>query len=392
MFLKSSNLDYWDAQWYAVATYSRSKLSMDLNMTKNFDSFLNTRELALDKDYAGFLQGLKHKLKKAQIKAAYSVNAELIKFYWSTGLDIIKIQETKQWGSKFLEQLSHDMRKILPEMKGLSKRNLEHMRRFAELYPPEEFAKQAVSQLPWGHIIKLMQSTSSNDARNWYASQASQHGWSRSVLGLQIDSQLFERQANNAQKITNYEKHLPSPQSDLARDLLKDPYKFDFLTIDEKAKERDIENELTHHIRDFLLELGQGFSFVGTQVPLTFEDEEFFLDMLFYHLKLRCYVVIELKATKFKPEHTGQLGFYLAAVDDQLRHPDDARAIGIILCQEKSKIIAEYALQNINAPIGISEYDLSKSLPKKLKTSLPSIEELEQELNHSLKDVKNQND
>jgi predicted nuclease of restriction endonuclease-like (RecB) superfamily len=283
------------------------------------------------------------------------------------------------------------MRQALPEMQGLSKRNLEHMRRFAQFYSAEEFAKQAVSQLPWGHIIKLMQSTDNEETRNWYAAQALQHGWSRSILGLQIDSQLFEREASNAQKITNYERHLPKIQSDLALDLLKDPYKFDFLTINEKAKEREIENELTRHIRDFLLELGQGFSFVGTQVPLTFEDEEFFIDMLFYHLKLRCYVVIELKATKFKPAHTGQLGFYLAAVDDQLRHADDGKTIGIILCQKKSKIIAEYALQNINAPIGISEYTLSKNLPRKLKTSLPSIEELEQKLSYSLNDTKAQN-
>lgn len=361
-------------------------------MTKNFDSLSSARELALDKDYISFLQELKDRLQKAQIRAAHSVNAELIQFYWSTGQDIVKLQATKQWGSKFLEQLSHDMRQALPGMQGLSKRNLEHMRRFAQLYPAKEFTKQAVSQLPWGHIIKLMQSTNNDDVRNWYADQALQHGWSRSILGLQIDAQLYERQATNVQKVTNYEKHLPKPQSDLARDLLKDPYKFDFLTIDGKAKEREIENALTHHIRDFLLELGQGFSFVGTQVPLTFEDEEFFLDMLFYHLKLRCYVVIELKATKFKPEHTGQLGFYLAAVDDQLRHPDDAKTIGILLCQKKSKVIAEYALQNINAPIGISEYTLSKSLPKKLKTSLPSIEELEQELSHSLNNGENKHD
>ncbi|MBP9727374.1 MAG: DUF1016 family protein [Gammaproteobacteria bacterium] len=349
-------------------------------MPKNFESFAAPRDLALDKDYLTFLMMLKEKLQRAQISASMAANTHLIQFYWGVGQDIIKIQASKQWGSKFLEQLSHDMRNTMPGMQGLSKRNLEHMRRLAQLYPTEAFAKQAVSQLPWGHIIKLMQSIDNENARNWYAQKTLEHGWSRSILSLQIDSDLYARQADSNKKVTNFEKHLPKIQSDLARDLLKDPYKFDFLTIDDKAKERDIENALAHHIRDFLLELGQGFSFVGTQIPVTFDDEEYFIDMLFYHLTLRCYVVIELKATKFKPEHTGKLGFYLAAVDDQLRHPHDARSIGIILCQSKNKIIAEYALQNINAPIGISEYTLSKSLPKQLKTSLPSIKEIEEEL------------
>jgi len=353
-------------------------------MPRNFDSLSAPRDLTLDKDYVTFLMTLKEKLHRAQMSASMAVNTQLIQFYWSVGQDIIKIQASKQSGSKFLEQLSHDMRNTMPGMHGFSKRNLEHMRRLAQLYPDEEFAKQAVSQLPWGHIIKLMQSVDHEHARNWYAQKTLEHGWSRSVLGLQIETDLYERQADNTKKIANFEKHLPKLQSDLARDMLKDPYKFDFLTISDKAKEREIENALAYHIRDFLLELGQGFSFVGTQVPVTFDDEEYFIDMLFYHLSLRCYVVIELKATKFQPDHTGKLGFYLAAVDDQLRHPHDARSIGIILCKEKNKIIADYALQNIDAPIGISEYTLSKSLPEKLETSLPSIEEIEEELSNPL--------
>lgn len=272
------------------------------------------------------------------------------------------------------------MRREFPEMQGFSKRNLEYMRHFARLYPNIEFAKQSVSQLPWGHIVRLMQMVKNDPTREWYAQQTIKNGWSRSVLEMQIENGLYERQGS-PKKITNFHDSLPSPQSDLAHEMLKDPYNFDFLTIQGKAKERAIENALTTHIRDFLLELGQGFAFVGSQVPLTFDDEEFFIDLLFYHLHLRCYVVIELKATKFEPEHTGQLGFYLAAVDDQMRKEGDNKTIGIILCKSKSKIIAEYALQNLKAPIGISQYELAKALPKELKTSLPSVEEIEAELN-----------
>lgn len=217
--------------------------------------------------------------------------------------------------------------------------------------------------------------------REWYAKKTIQNGWSRSILEMQIESDLFHRQANNHIKTDNFQALLPQPQSGLAQEMLKDPYKFDFLTIHGKANEREIENALTTHIRNFLLELGEGFAFVGTQVPLTFDEQEYFIDMLFYHLKLRSYVVLELKATQFKPEHTGQLGFYLAAVDDMLRHENDNPTIGLLLCKKKNKIVAEYALRNINAPIGISEYHLSKALPKNIKTALPSIEEIETELN-----------
>lgn len=337
--------------------------------------------LHLDKDYVFFFNELKKRLKTAQIKAALAANAEQIQFYWETGNAIIEQQKVKKWGSRFLDQLSHDLRQALPGMSGFSKRNLEHMRRFAQIYPQLDFAKQPVSQLPWGHIIRLMQMQLNDPARDWYATKAFQQGWSRPVMEMQIESGLFERQADPLNKTDNFQQCLPAAESDLVRDLLKDPYKFDFLTLQEKTHERAIENALTQHIREFLLELGQGFAFVGTQVPLTFNDQEYFIDMLFYHFKLRRFVVVELKATHFKPEHTGQLGFYLAVVDDQLRHPDDNRTIGILLCKEKNKVVVEYALSNTNAPIGVSEFKLSKSLPTKLKTSLPSVEELEAELN-----------
>jgi len=255
------------------------------------------------------------------------------------------------------------------------------MRRFALFYPNIEFAKQPVSQLPWGHIIRLMQMVEDKQIREWYAVQTLTNGWSRSVLEMQVESNLYERQGKISKKISNYTEYLPSSQPDLANQLLKDPYNFDFLTIHEDAHERSIEDALVMHVRNFLLELGQGFAFVGSQVPLTFDDQEFFVDLLFYHLNLRCFIVIELKATKFKPEHTGQLGFYLAAVDDLLKKENDNPTIGILLCKSKSKIVAEYALRNVKAPIGISEYTLSKALPKDLKTSLPTVEEIEAELN-----------
>lgn len=356
---------------------------------KNLSASSTIKNLSTDKDYLSFLKQVQKKLQTAQIKAALAANAEQIRFYWELGVDIVKQQANKQWGSHFLDQLSQDMQKTFPGMQGFSKRNLEHMRRFAITYPELDFAKQPVSQLPWGHIVRLMQTLEDEKERDWYANQAIQNGWSRAVLMMQIESDLFKRQANNKEKTNNFVAHLPKPQSDLAVEILKDPYKFDFLTIHANAHEREIERALTHHIRDFLLELGEGFSFVGTQVPLVFGDKEYFIDMLFYHLKLRSFIVCELKATPFKPEHTGQLGFYLAAVDNQLRHEGDNKSIGLLLCKEKDKVIAEYALQNISAPIGISEYKLSKALPKELKTALPSIEAIESELNASLSDNNN---
>lgn len=342
--------------------------------------------LHLDKDYLDFFSSIRTRLKTAQIRAALAANNELIKFYWELGNDLIEKQKAQKWGAHFLEQFSHDMRQAFPEMQGFSVTNLKRMRLFAQAYPDFEIRAQAVPQLPWGHIVRLMQMIKDDSQREWYAAQTIKNGWSRSVLEMQIESQLYERQAINSKKTSNYHKHLPAPQSDLAHEILKDPFSFDFLTIQGKAHERAIEDALVTHIRDFLLELGQGFAFVGSQVPLTFDDQEFFVDLLFYHLHLRAFVVIELKATKFKPEHTGQLGFYLEAVDDLLRKEVDNQTIGILLCKSKNKIIAEYALRASKAPIGVSEYTLSKSLPKELKTSLPTVEQLEAELNESTKE------
>lgn len=345
--------------------------------------------LTLDKNYAQFFESAKIKLKLAQTRAIIAVNHELIQFYWQLGHDIIAQQKTYNWGERFLEQFSQDIKVHFPGMQGFSVTNLKRMRLFAQEYPKLEKSAQAVHQLPWGHIVLLLHRVKEQKERAWYITQILENGWSRATLEIQIDTKLFDRQGIATKKISNYQQHLPLPQSAIATELLKDPYQFDFLTIQGKAHERAIEEALIAHMRDFLLELGQSFAFVGSQVPLTFEDQEFFIDLLFWHLKLKSFVVIELKSTKFKPEHTGQLGFYLAAVDAQLRQPGDNKTIGILLCKSKNRIVAEYALQNISAPIGISEYTLSKALPKELKTNLPAIEEIESELNEAIKQNNN---
>lgn len=251
------------------------------------------------------------------------------------------------------------------------------MRRFAEVWAGEEFVQQVAAQLPWFHNCVLLDKLAAREERTWYAKAAIQHGWSRNVLVHQIESGRLHRQGK---AVANFDHTLPAPQSDLARDIIKDPYNFDFLTLGEDAHERDLERGLLDHLRQFLLELGVGFAFVGSQYRLTVGDQEFYIDLLFYHLKLRAYVVIDLKMKSFAPEFTGKMNFYLSAVNDLLRHPDDQPSIGLILCKTNDRFIAEYALRDINKPIGISEYRLAESLPEKLKGNLPTIEELESEL------------
>lgn len=343
-----------------------------------------TNSFSLDSNYKHFLQSVKERLSTTQIRAACAVNHERIKFYWDLGAELIKKQRDFKWGEHFLTQFSHDMKQAFPAMEGFSITNLKRMRLFAQEYPDFPIGAQPVHQLPWGHIVVLLHRVSDKTQRSWYAQQTIINGWSRAVLEMQVEGRLYDRQAILSIKATNYKEHLPAAQSDLANEMLKDPYNFDFLTIQGKAHERAIEDALVTHVRDFLLELGQGFAFVGSQVPLTFDDQEFFIDLLFYHIKLKCYVVIELKATKFKPEHTGQLGFYLAAVDDLMKSENDNKTIGILLCKSKNKVVAEYALRSSKVPIGVSEYTLLKSLPADLKTKLPSIEQIENELNEAI--------
>ncbi|ETW97227.1 MAG: hypothetical protein ETSY1_23525 [Candidatus Entotheonella factor] len=329
--------------------------------------------VALPDDYDTLLEGLKTRIRQAQVKAALAVNRELVLLYWQIGKDILARQEREGWGAGVVGRLSNDLRKAFPGMKGLSARNLNYMRSFSEAYPDEQIVQQAAAQIPWFHNCVLLDKVKDPEQRKWYIGKTIENGWSRNVLVHHIDSRLYEREGK---AITNFAATLPAPQSDLAQQLIKDPYHLDFLDITEEAKERDLEQALVGRIRDFLLELGSGFAFVGSQYPLTVDDEEFRIDLLFYHLRLRCFVVIELKTTAFKPEYAGKMNFYLAALDDLVKHPDDQPSIGIILCRSKGDAKVRYALQRINSPIGVSTHQL----PKELEESLPTVEALEQEL------------
>jgi predicted nuclease of restriction endonuclease-like (RecB) superfamily len=327
--------------------------------------------------YAEWLGELKDRIHNAQQRATLAVNRELVLLYWQIGRDILARQASQGWGAKVIDRLSHDLRNAFPEMKGFSPRNLKYMRAVAEAWPEPEFVQQAAAQLPWFHLCTLIDKLATREARDWYLAKAVEHAWSRNVLVMQIETRLLERQGK---AVTNFEQRLPKPQSDLAQESIKDPYRFDFLGLTDEAQEREIESALVQHVTRFLLELGAGFAFVGHQVLLDVGGEEFFIDLLFYHLKLRCYVVIELKAGKFKPEHLGQLGFYLTAVDRQVKTEQDNPTIGLLLCKSKNKVVAEYALGDKGQPMGIAEFKLMKSLPESLQTSLPTIEEIEKEL------------
>ena len=327
--------------------------------------------------YADWLHELKSRIHTAQQRATLAVNRELVLLYWQIGRDILARQAMQGWGAKVIERLAQDLRTAFPDMKGFSRANLMYMRAFAQAWPDETIVQQAVGQLPWGHNLVLLTRLKDTQQRLAYAQSAIEYSWSRNMLDIHIETRLLER---SGQAITNFDVSLPKPQSDLARESLKDPYRFDFLGLTEEAQEREIEHALVKHVTEFLLELGAGFAFVGRQVLLDVGGDEFFIDLLFYHLKLRCYVVIELKGGKFKPEHLGQLGFYLTAVDAQIKHPQDGPTIGLLLCKSKNKVVAEYALRDNTQPLGIAEYKLLESLPLELQTSLPSIEQIEREL------------
>jgi predicted nuclease of restriction endonuclease-like (RecB) superfamily len=333
----------------------------------------------LPKGYEELLGQLKDRIRSAQLRAALAVNRELVLLYWQIGRDILARQEHEGWGTKVIERLAGDLRRAYPEMTGLSPRNLKYMRAFAEAWPEESIVQQVAAQIPWFHNCILLDKVKDRKERAWYIHKTIENGWSRNVLVHWIESDLYERQGKAR---TNFEKTLPPPQSDLARETLKDPYHFEFLTLAGDAEERALQKGLLEHIQQFLIELGAGFAFVGQQYCLEVGGEDFFIDLLFYHLKLRCYVVIELKTTAFKPEYAGKMNFYLAAVDDLLRHRDDKPSIGIILCKAKNQVVAEYALRDLAKPVGVSSYvtNLVESLPPSLRGSLPSPQELEAEL------------
>ena len=324
-------------------------------------------------NYDVFLKDLKTRIRRAQVKAALAVNQELIILYWQIGREILARQQQEGWGAKVIDRLAKDLKREFPDMKGFSPRNLKYMRAFAEAYPDQAIVQEVLAQIPWYHNQALLDKLKAPDERLWYAQGTLENGWSRNILVMQIESNLFQRQGG---AVTNFERTLPPEQSDLAQQLIKDPYNFDFLNLSSATQERELERALVERIRDFLLELGVGFSFVGSQYRLEVSGNEYFMDMLFYHLKLRCYVVIDLKVTEFRPEYTGKMNFYVAAVDDLLRHPDDQPTIGIVLCKSKNKTVAEYALRNVSTPIAVTTH----SLPDQLKSNLPTIEQLEMEL------------
>lgn len=323
-------------------------------------------------DYSQWLLELKNRFRQRQLKAAVQVNRELLQFYWELGEDIVKRQQDTSWGSGFLKQLSQDLMLEFPEVKGFSKRNLELIRQWYLYWTSDPaIAQQLVAQLtsiPWGHNVHIVSKCQNKQEAQYYIRSTLEHGWSRSVLTHQIESGLYQREGK---AINNFEATLPLAQSDLAQQTLKDPYVFDFLTLSKNYSERELEQSLIQHITQFLLELGAGFAYIGKQVPIKVGERDFYLDLLFYHTRLHCHVVIELKIVDFEPEHAGKLNFYIKAVDEQLRQEGDAPTIGILLCKSKDKTVVEYAL---------SEYQLTQALPDNLKSSLPSIESIEKEL------------
>jgi len=371
--------------------------------------------------YADLLTEVKSRIYAAQARAVLSANSEMIALYWDVGRIIEERQKREGWGAAVIPRLARDIRNEFSEVKGFSERNIGRMIAFYRAYPnlsvilPQAVAKlpleekslkaqsktpetlpqpaakseinramlvlqQLVGQLPWGHHILLIEKVKDLSTRLWYMQLALTQGWSRNILTLQIQSRAHERKG---QAITNFQMNLPAPQSELARQALKDPYIFDFLTLEEPFHEREMETSLIRHLEKFLLELGQGFAFVGRQVHLDVGENDFYIDLLFYHLKLRCFFVIDLKKGAFKPEYAGKMNFYCSVVDDRLRHATDHPTIGLILCQDKNRIVAEYALRDVKKPIGVSEYELTRALPDSLRSALPTIEEIERELSNA---------
>ncbi|MEQ1732307.1 MAG: PDDEXK nuclease domain-containing protein [Bacteroidia bacterium] len=328
-------------------------------------------------NYTSLLRDIKLKIQHAQLRAVLSVNAEMITLYWHIGNSIATQQQEKGWSAGVIPELAKDLKNEFPTMKGYSERNLGRMLAFYKEYPNEAILPQLVAKLPWGHNILLIEKIKDHNVRFWYAEQCITNNWSRDVLDLQLKSNLYNRQGKS---INNFKNTLPQPLSDLAHQTLKDPYIFDFLTLDVNYREHDIEKQLVKHITKFLLELGKGFAFIGQQYQLQIADNDYYIDLLFYHTKLKCYVVIELKNTKFMPEYTGKLNFYLSAVDSLVKDTTDNPTIGILLCKDKNNVEAEFALRDINKPMGVSELKLIEHLPDNLKSSLPTIEEIEAEL------------
>jgi predicted nuclease of restriction endonuclease-like (RecB) superfamily len=330
-------------------------------------------------DYAEILREIKQRIQQERLQVVLAANSAMVLLYWDIGRRILDRQERAGWGAKVIDRLASDLREAYPEMKGLSPRNLKYMRAFAAAWPDRAIVQQLAAQIPWFHNCVLLDRVADPGQREWYIRRTMDFGWSRNILALQIESRAHERQGK---ALTNFQGTLPPADSDLAAQVFKDPYLFDFLGTADPRREREVEQALVDHIQHFLLELGTGFAFVGRQVPLEVGDQEFYVDLLFYHLKLRCFVVVELKAVPFDPAFVGQLNLYLSAVDDLLRHPGDKPTIGLLLCREKNRVVVEYALRHLNRPIGVAEWEttLVQNLPRELKGSLPTVEEIEAEL------------
>lgn len=335
------------------------------------------KNISSDKEYRNFFIEIKQKVQQAQVKVLVTVNQHLLVLYWEIGKEILQRQKASNWGAKVIAQLSTDLKKTFPDMKGFSVRNLNYMRKFAENYPEFSIVQAPLAQISWYHNITILEKIKNKKERLFYAKKALLNGWSRNMMVHQIELDLYNRQGK---VISNFEKTLPAIQSDMAQQIFKDPYILDFLNLREDAVERELEDAIMNHITKFLLELGVGFAFVGRQYRVFADDEDYAIDLLFYHLHLRCYVVIDLKMKDFKPEYAGKMNFYLSAVDDQVKQEIDNTSIGIILCRGRKNVRVEYALKDINKPIGISEYQLTNLIPKDLKSKLPTIEDLEREL------------
>jgi len=332
--------------------------------------------LVASQEYKEFITNLKSKIKSAQLKAHIKVNEELLRLYWDIAKQIVQKQKDSSWGDKVLENISKDLKKEFPNMSGFSLRNIQYMKKWYLFYSIVQQPVAQIFQIPWGHNIHIITKCKSVDEALFYVRETITNGYSRAVLIHQIESNLYKRKSK---AITNFSKKLPAIQSDLAQEITKDPYNFDFLALRQRYDEKDLEDALMQNMTQFLLELGQGFSFLGRQYKLEIDGNEFKIDLLFYHVKLHCYVVVELKTTEFKPEYAGKLNFYISAVDAELKSKKDNPTIGILICKSKSDTIVEYALKNVNSPIGVSKYELTEVLPKEYRSSLPTVEEIEAE-------------
>ncbi len=350
--------------------------------------------MQLDKtNYKNFIKDIKSKIQTSQIKASIKVNIELLKLYWNLAQMIVEKQKETSWGNNLILNISNDLKQEFPNLKGFSISNIKYMRQWYLFFSNSQqlvgesknqksqqvvaHLENSIFQIPWGHNIAIITKIKDLEEATFYINQTIENNWSRSILIHQIESNLYNRKAK---AITNFKDKLPEVHSDLALQILKDPYNFDFLMLSQKHDEKELEDALMDNMTHFLLELGQGFSFVGRQYKLEIAGDTFKIDLLFYNIKLHCYVVIELKTDKFKPEFAGKLNFYVSAVDGEIKGELDNPTIGILICKSKNNTVVEYALQDMSKPLGISEYQLTQILPDKFKSSLPSIEDIEKEL------------